>query len=123
MAPTRSGPFLYRASSCSACSVLAGAPGRRYRVIAQLLARPARLLPPRLVGLLPIGLPALARADAVDRRRSRQLRRGCAVEHHQRLAAVAGLLDGAAQNTAIRADRLVRLPEMLLGRRPTGRAR
>src|SRR5262245_56218661 len=75
---------------------------------------PARGLAARGVRRLPVALP-VARADAVDRRRAGDLLGGGRVEHHQRPAALAGLLDGPAQNAAIGADRLVGLSEMLAG--------
>src|SRR5262245_56682461 len=76
---------------------------------------PARRLAPRLVGLLPIALPRLARRNTVDRSRSGD--RCCArsIEHHQRLAAIAGLLDRLPQDAPVGADRLIGLAEMLLG--------
>jgi hypothetical protein len=37
------------------------------------------------------------------------------IERHQRLATVCSLIDGAAEDASIGADRLVRLPEMFLG--------
>src|SRR5262249_17176801 len=76
--------------------------------------RPGRRLAPGLIGLLPVDLPAVGRTDAVDGRGTGDLRGGSGIEHHQRLAATAGFIDGAAPDAAVGADRLVGLPEMVL---------
>src|SRR5262245_58868921 len=77
--------------------------------------RPTRRLPPGLVGLAPIGLPAVGRTDPIDGGRPGHVGSGGGIDHHGRPAAAAGSVDGRAQNPPIGADRLVRLPEMLLG--------
>ena len=78
---------------------------------------PAQLdaLSPLRIGRLPIALPIIARADAVDRGRAGHLRGGGFIEQHRRPAARASRRDGVAQQAPIGADRLVGLAEMLAG--------
>src|SRR5215211_8138093 len=66
--------------------------------------RPAGGLAPFVVSLAPIGFPAISRTDAVDGGRPDKLGGGQIIEHHQRPAAVAGLLNGVAQQTPVGAD-------------------
>src|SRR5581483_9646393 len=66
------------------------------------------------VGGLPVALPVAGRADAVDRGGTGEFRRLPRIEHHQRPAAVLGVLDSLPQDAAVGADRLVGLAEMLL---------
>src|ERR1043166_2645890 len=76
---------------------------------------PAGSLPLAQVGLLPIALPVVARADAVDRGRAGDVRRRMRIEHHRQFAAVPGVLDRRAQQPPVGGDRLVGLAEMLAG--------
>src|SRR6186713_3657823 len=67
------------------------------------------------LGLLPIALPIVDRADAVDRRWPGDACRLGRVKHHDRLFAFARLLDRLTQKLAICADRLIGRTEMLVG--------
>src|SRR5437868_647079 len=66
------------------------------------------------VELLPVVLPALGRAHAVDRDRPADRGSARRVEPHRRLLAVAHLADRRQQHAAIGDDRLVAVAEMLL---------
>src|SRR6266446_7364954 len=85
---------------------------QRHRRVA---SSPIRGLAPGFVGQPPIGLPALARADAIDGGGAGELRSGSGIEHHQRPAVALRLVDRVTQEPPIGADRLVGLAEMLLG--------
>src|SRR6478736_2699082 len=67
------------------------------------------------LGLLPITLPIVDRADAVDRRWPGDACRLRGVKHHDRPFAFARLLDRLTQKFPICADRLVGRTEMLVG--------
>src|ERR1700722_3535020 len=75
--------------------------------------RPAFRLLPVVAGALPIALPVAGRADAVDAGRAGDGRRRGRIEHHHRLAAIAGLLERLPQQPAVGTDCLVRRAEML----------
>src|ERR1700688_698638 len=75
--------------------------------------RPTLRFLPALAGAPPIALPVAGRADAIDAGRAGDGRRRARIEHHHRLAAIAGLLERLPQQPAVGADRLVRRAEML----------
>src|SRR5262245_65444413 len=77
--------------------------------------RPARRLPPGLVGLAPIGLPAVGRTDPVNGGRPGHVGGGGRIEHHRRPAAPAGRGGGRGRNTPPGGDWLVPLPAIVLG--------
>src|SRR5579885_976127 len=66
------------------------------------------------IGLLPIALPVIGWADAVNRRRPDDGSGGFFIKHHDRPLAFLRLLDGLPQQLAIGDDRLVGRAEMLL---------
>src|SRR5262245_50936284 len=113
---TRTGPAAAQAGmACPSTAAQTAAVRMPRRVKGTSAAiRPARRLPPGLVGLAPIGLPAVARTDPINGGRPGHVGSGGGIEHHRRPTATAGRIDGGAQNPPIGADRLVRLPEMLL---------
>src|ERR1700722_4663405 len=75
--------------------------------------RPAFGLWRGVAGALQTASPLAGRADAVDAGRAGDGRRLGRIEHHHRLAAIAGLIGRLPQQPAIGADRLVRRAEML----------
>src|SRR5438105_1209391 len=76
---------------------------------------PARALPFARLALLPIPLPVVGRADAIDRRRAGDAGGARGIKDHDRLFPFARLFDGLPQQLAISADRLVGGAEMLSG--------
>src|SRR5262245_66003435 len=77
--------------------------------------RPARRLPAGLVGLPPIGLPAIGRTDPVDCGRPGHARGGGGIKHHPRPAAAAGRVARLTHEPPLGAARPGRTPAMLLG--------
>ena len=68
---------------------------------------------------LPVALPIVGRADAIDGGRAGNLRRLLRIQHHRRPSAVACVIDRLPQQPTIGADRLVGLAQVL---RWSGRA-
>src|SRR5207302_10489298 len=75
--------------------------------------RPARAAAPAGVEVLPVGLPALGRAHAVDRDRPADRGRARRVEPHRRLLAVLHLTDRRQEHAPVGDDRLIAVAEML----------
>src|SRR5260370_34410889 len=77
--------------------------------------RPTRAAAPPRVEFLPVGLPALARAHAVDRDRAADGGGARLIEPHRRLLAVTHLADRRQQHPPTGDDYLVAIPQMLAG--------
>src|ERR1700676_2861718 len=76
--------------------------------------RPAFCLLPRRVGALPIALPSAGRSNAIDAGGAADFFRRGGIEHHHRLATLAGLIDRLPQQAAVGADGLIGRAQMLL---------
>src|SRR5262249_33828494 len=88
---------------------------RRFPSALPSCSSPGGFLPAVQVEVLPVFFQAIARTDAVDRRRPGDLAGALSVEHHQRLLARLVLANGIHQEATVEHDSLVGAAEVLPG--------